>query len=185
MYSMCTGCKKVFEGSPPLCGTQSVLFTLCISVCIMDVHIRVRERAHSLLTKQNLKTLPSWWGKKRGKILPAVIWASVLTRRSHSEASYPRRKSMKYSCRWRSEKKQHNEVVTGPNECPRAHRASGNIWYNETALPPWSTHPELWRNTPLRGLPGVHPAHVTSPPQLMLKHHEIFKELTRHIAYAY
>lgn len=33
-------------------------------------------------------------------------------------------------------KKQHNEVVTGPNECPRAHRESGNIWYNETAFPP-------------------------------------------------
>lgn len=153
-----------FEEIPPSCGMQYVLFTLCISACIMDVCVRVRERVRSLLAKQNLKTLPSRWGEKRGKLLPAVIWASVLTRRSCSKASYPRRKFMKYSCRWQSEKKQHNEVVTGPNECPRAHRASGNIRYNETAFPPWSTRPELWRDALLRGLPGVHPAHMTSLP---------------------
>lgn len=76
---------------------------------------------------------------KRGKILPAVIWSSVLTRVQR----LPTHAGSSWSIHGGdgAGKKQHNEVVTGPNECPRARRVSRNIRHNESALPPWSPHP--------------------------------------------
>lgn len=105
-----------FEESPPLCRKQWALFTLCISVCILEICVHEQERVHSPLTKRKLKILPGRWGEKQGKLLPTVIWANVLTRRSCSKASYPRRKFMKYSCQWLSKEKKSSIMKLWPGQ---------------------------------------------------------------------
>lgn len=100
LYGFCVWSAKVLR---KVLHDVNVMYS--IYIMYFSLHygcLYVCERANAPHSPRK-SSLLSWWDEKQGKILPAVIWASVLTR-SHSKASYPYSTFMKYSCWWQSKK---------------------------------------------------------------------------------